>query len=148
MLPFWWHEVSFAWWVCVKWHGVVILQFVWVVSSGNGLGGHFTASDSVNDFKLLVCEFDISHVKLVSDCSPPIFILWLLDELLDFINSLLFYNFLQLIIITEVLELIIPSIWHFTDLNFCFFVLFIIGLVVTNLYIFLLLLFFGGSLTL
>ena len=99
-------------------HRVVILQFVRVVGGGDGLGGHFSASDSVDDFELLISELDILEIELVSDGSPPVFIFGLLDELLNFISSFFLNYFFKVVVISEVLELVVPAIGHFANFDF------------------------------
>jgi hypothetical protein len=126
-------------------HGVVILQFVRVVCGGDGLRGHFAWSDTVDDLELLVGQSDIFHVEFVSDGTPPVFILGLLYELLDGWAGLGLDDLLEVIIIPKVLELIIPPIGNLTDLDLYCFILFVIGLIVTQLYIILFLVFGWGS---
>lgn len=74
LLPLGGHEVAFAGGMRVEWHGVVVVELVRVVGGGDGFGGHFSASDSVDDFELLISEVDILHVEFVTNGPPPIFI--------------------------------------------------------------------------
>lgn len=121
-------------------HRVVMLQLIGVVGSGDGFRGHFSTSDSVDDFQLLVCQLDIFHVELVSDSPPPVFVFGFLDELFDFISGFFLDNFFELVIITEVLELIIPSVGDFANLDFDLLVLLIVRFVVADFNIVLVLL--------
>jgi hypothetical protein len=139
LLPLGWHEVAFAGGVGMEWHGVVVVELVWVIGGGDGFGGHFTASDSVDDFELLISEVDIFHVELITNGPPPIFIFWLLNKLLNFIASFLLNNFFQFIVISKMFELVIPAIGDFTDFNFDLFVLLVVGLIVAELDVLLLL---------
>jgi hypothetical protein len=145
LFPFRRHEVTFAGGMGTQGHGVVILQFVRVVRGGDGLGSHFAWSDTVDDLELLVGQSDIFHVEFVSDGTPPVFILGLLDELLDGWAGLGLDDLFEVIIIPKVLELIIPPIGNLTDFDLYCFILFIIGLVVTQLYIILFFVLGGGS---
>ncbi len=76
---------------------------------------------------------DILLIELISDGSPPIFVLGLLDKLLNLISGFLLLDFLEFIVIPEVLELIIPAVWDLANLDFDLLVLLIIRLVVTYL---------------
>ena len=138
LFPFGRHEVAFAGWMGVEGHWVIIFEFIRVVFGGDGFGGHFSASDSVDDLKLLVCELDVFHVELISDGSPPVFVFRFLDKFFNFITSFFLGNFFKLVVISEMLEFVIPSIRNFTNLDLDLLVLFIVGFVVTDFNIFLL----------
>ncbi len=116
-----------------------MVKLVRVVCGCNGFGRHFSASDPVDDFKLFFCELDIFHIELISDGSPPILILGFLDELFDFIASFFLDNFLEFVVIAEMLELIIPSVRNFTDFDLYLLILLVIRLIVADLDFFLLL---------
>ena len=88
---------------------------------------------------MLISEVDILHVEFVTNGPPPIFIFRLFNKLLNLITSFFLNNFFQLIVISEMFELIIPAIGDFADFNFDLFVLFVVGLIVAELDVFLLL---------
>ncbi len=116
-----------------------MVKLVRVVCGCNGFRCHFSASDPVDDFKLFVCELDIFHIELISDGPPPVLILGLLDELFDFIASFSLINFLEFVVIAEMLELIIPAVRNLTDFDLYLLILLVIRLVVADLDFFLLL---------
>jgi len=114
-------------------HRVVVLQFVRVIDSCNCLWNHFTASNSVNYIQLLIGQLNVFHVELISDCSPPVFVFWLLNEFLDFINCFGFCDFLEFVVIPKMFKLIVPPIWNLTYFDFNLLILLIKGLIITNL---------------
>lgn len=97
----------------------------------NSFWSHFATSYSINQGKLLISQYDISHVKLVSDSPPPIFVLWLMNKLFQLTNCrfLILKYRLQFIIIAKIFKLIIPSIWNFSNFDFSQLVLLIIRII-------------------
>lgn len=65
----------------MNWEWVVMRELKLVLSVGYFLGSHFAASDSVDKSKLFIGEDDVSHIELISDGSPPIFIFRFLNKL-------------------------------------------------------------------
>lgn len=84
---------------------------------GDSFGCHLATADTINQLKLFVIESNVTLVELVTDGPPPILVLGLADKLSDAILLLLLGHLLQVLIITKVFELVIPTIGDATDLH-------------------------------
>ena len=65
----------------MNWEWIIVRKFKLIVSVCYFFGGHFAASDSVDKGKLLISEDYVSHVKLISNSFPPIFIFRFFNKL-------------------------------------------------------------------
>lgn len=119
--------------MCAEGEGVVVIMGNLEGRVGETLGRHLATSDSVNQFELLVVETYVTLVELITDGTPPIFVLGLADELTDAVLLLLLGHFLKVLIIAEVLELVIPPIGDATDLHLGKLVLLVVGVILTRL---------------
>lgn len=93
-----------------------MLCFETIVGTGNFGRGHFPTPDTVNESKLFISKHNITHIELIPDSPPPIFVLRLLDELFELISLLLLDDRIQFVIVAEMLELIIPSVRNLSNL--------------------------------
>ena len=108
-----------------NWEGISVIIFDFEGTGGNMFGCHFSTSNSIKEFKLLISESNISLIEVISDSSPPIFILCLFDEFSDKIILFLFCYLLKVLIITEMFELVVPSVWNtsYFDLSLLIFLI-------------------------
>ena len=132
LLPFRWHEVPFGRRMGAEGEGVVVLELDLVLLVGYGLRGHLSASDPVDELELLVREPDVPLVELVPDGPPPILVLRFLDELGYHVVLLLFGHLLQVLIVSEMFQLIIPSVGNAPDLHLRLLVLLVIGVLLAE----------------
>jgi hypothetical protein len=56
-------------------------------------------------------------IEFISDGSPPIFVFRLVNELCDEISFLFLDDLLQVFVVAEVFELVIPPIGYASDLD-------------------------------
>lgn len=99
----------------------------------NGLRRHLAAADAVNEFELLVIETDIALVEFVTNSAPPILVLGLADELANAVLLLLLGHLLQVLVVAEVLELVVPPVGDATDLHLRQLVLLVVGVILACL---------------
>lgn len=126
-------EVSLAGWVRVQRHRIVVIQLVRIVCRSYSLGCHLPAPNPVDYLQLGIGQLDVLHVQLVTNGPPPVLVLWLTDELLNFVHALLLPYFLKLVVVTEMFELVIPAIWHLPDLYLHLFVLLVKRFIIAHL---------------
>lgn len=100
---------------------------------GDRLRCHLATADSVDQFQLFVVESNVTLVELISNGPPPVLVLGLADKLADAILLLLLGHLLQVLIVTEVLELVVPAIGDATDLHLGQLVLLVVGVILTDL---------------
>ena len=126
LFPFRRHEISFGWRVGTDRERIIVLKFDFVLFISNRLWCHFATSYSIDKLKLFIWEPDVSLIKIISDGSPPVFVLGFFDKLGDHVVLFLFGYFLKVFVVTEMFQLVIPSIRYAPYLDLCLLVLFII----------------------
>jgi hypothetical protein len=119
--------------MCPERERVIVIMANLEGGTGNSLRGHFATADSVDQLKLLVVEPNVSLVELVTNGPPPILVLGLADKLADAVLLLLLCHLLQVLIVAEVLELVIPPVGDAADLHLGQLVLLVVGVILAGL---------------
>jgi len=117
----------------VNWKGIVVIVLDFIASVSHGFTGCFSTPNPINELKLFIRESNISEIKLISDGPPPVLIFRFTDKLRDFIVLFLFSNLLEMFVVTEVFELIIPAVGNASNFNLSKLILLIQRFVVTEL---------------